>query len=47
MVEQKPKKQPQSQTFVRAAKELGCDEDERVFDEKLKKIADPKEKPAK
>lgn len=28
----------QSEKFVQAAKELGCDEDEQAFDEKLKKL---------
>jgi hypothetical protein len=29
----------QSQRFVEAARELGCDEDESYFEEKLKKVA--------
>jgi len=29
----------QSQRFIEAARELGCDEDESHFEEKLKKIA--------
>jgi hypothetical protein len=29
----------QSQRFIKAARELGCDEDEAHFEEKLKKVA--------
>jgi hypothetical protein len=29
----------QSRRFIEAARELGCDEDEAKFDEKLKKVA--------
>jgi hypothetical protein len=29
----------QSQAFIKAARELGCDEDELRFEEKLKKVA--------
>jgi hypothetical protein len=38
----------QSKRFIEAARELGCDEDEAAFDEKLKRIATAKPaKPAK
>lgn len=42
----------QSRRFVEAARELGCDEDEAKFDEKLRRVAGrkppaPKAKPAK
>jgi hypothetical protein len=32
----------QSQRFIDTARELGCDEDEAAFDEKLKRIAEAK-----
>lgn len=35
----------QSKRFIETARELGCDEDEAAFDEKLKRIAQTK--PAK
>lgn len=35
----------QSRRFVETARELGCDEDEAAFDEKLKRIATAKPKP--
>ena len=35
----KPQSKPQHQEFVKAARELGCDEDEATFDKVLKKIA--------
>jgi hypothetical protein len=38
----KKSKETQSDKFIQAAKEHGCDEDEKAFDEKLKKIADNK-----
>jgi hypothetical protein len=31
--------QRQSERFIETARELGCDEDEAAFDEKLKRIA--------
>ena len=37
----------QSQRFIEAARELGCDEDEDAFDEKLKIIATQKPKSEK
>lgn len=37
----------QSEKFIQAAKELGCDEDEQAFDEKLKKILEKKVEPEK
>jgi hypothetical protein len=35
---------PQLQRFIETARELGCDEDEAAFDEKLKRIATVKPK---
>jgi hypothetical protein len=35
----KAEKTPQSQKFIEAARELGCDEDESAFDEMVKKVA--------
>jgi hypothetical protein len=35
----KPKKRTQHDRFIEAARQLDCDEDEKAFDEKLKKIA--------
>jgi hypothetical protein len=32
----------QSDKFKQAARELGCDEDESAWDERLKKVAKPK-----
>ncbi len=40
----KIKKQPQSEAFIKAARELGCDEDPAHFDAALKKVA--RHKPA-
>jgi|ERR1700720_3136719 hypothetical protein len=40
----KADKKPQSQRFIETARELGCDEDEAAFDEKLKRIATVKPK---
>ena len=41
----KPDKQPQLQKFVQAAKEHDCDESEKAFSDKLKKIVkNPTEK---
>ena len=37
---------PQLDRFKEVARQLGCDEDEKAFDEKLKEIAGPKAKPA-
>jgi hypothetical protein len=34
----------QSKRFIETARELGCDEDEAAFDEKLKRIATAKPK---
>jgi hypothetical protein len=34
----------QSHRFIETARELGCDEDEAAFDEKLKRIAKQKPK---
>jgi hypothetical protein len=43
-----PDDKPQSERFIETARELGCDEDEAAFDEKLKRIATAKPaKPAK
>jgi hypothetical protein len=36
------KKSAQSQRFIKAAREAGASEDERVFDENLKRIVKPK-----
>ena len=33
------KQKPQSQAFIDAARELGCDDDPEHFDEMLKKVA--------
>lgn len=42
---------PQSQRFKETARDLGCDEGEKAFDDKLKRIVpkptDKKEAPAK
>jgi hypothetical protein len=38
----KPVTRNQVDRFVETARQLGCDEDEKAFDEKLKKIASPK-----
>ncbi len=35
----------QSKRFIETARELGCDEDEAAFDEKLRRIATAKPKP--
>jgi hypothetical protein len=35
----------QSRRFIETARELGCDEDEAAFEEKLKRIATAKPKP--
>jgi hypothetical protein len=47
MSEKEPKKQ--IDRFKEAARQLGCDEDEARFDEKLKEIAkhNPKDEPPK
>lgn len=34
----------QLKAFKQAARELGCDDDEKAFDKKLKKVATPKPK---
>lgn len=38
-------KSEQSQKFIAKARELGCDESEAAFDEKLKRLAKAKPKP--
>ncbi len=43
----KSEKTPQSQRFIKAAREAGCSEDEAVFDENLKRVAGAKVKPEK
>ncbi len=43
----KPDDPEQSKRFIETARELGCDEDEAAFDEKLRRIATAKPKPAK
>lgn len=43
----KKKQQPQNTKFKEMAKELECNKDPKAFEDKLKKIAKPKEKPAK
>ena len=40
----KDQKQSQSQRFIDKTRELGCDEDDKAFDDKLRRIA--KAKPA-
>jgi hypothetical protein len=42
-----PKKdeRPQRERFIETAGELGCDDDEAAFDEKLKRIAKRRPKP--
>lgn len=45
MKRQQPKNQLEK--FIQTAKEHGCDEDEKDFAEKLKKLAKSKKKPAK
>lgn len=40
-------KQSQIDKFKKAARELGCDEDEKRWDERLKKIAKGKPAPEK
>ena len=50
MNQRKSRKSPtskQAQKFIAKARELGCDEDEAVFDEKLKSIASSKPRPEK
>jgi hypothetical protein len=44
----KPDTSDQHKRFIETARELGCDEDEAAFDEKLRRIATikPKSKPA-
>jgi hypothetical protein len=41
----KPVTRNQVDRFVETARQLGCDEDEKAFDETLKKIAKAKPKP--
>lgn len=39
---------PQHQSFVRAARQLGCDDDEHAFEKRLKRVASsPPPKPDK
>jgi hypothetical protein len=38
----KPDDKPQSERFIETARELGCDEDEAAFEEKLRRIATAK-----
>jgi hypothetical protein len=40
-------KRTQKQKFIDTARELGCDEDEKSFDDKLRRIAKVKPKDAK
>jgi hypothetical protein len=40
----KPSEASQRQRFIETARELGCDEDEASFDEKLRRIATVKPK---
>ena len=40
-----PPANSQRERFIETARELGCDEDEAAFDEKLKRIATAKPKP--
>jgi hypothetical protein len=42
---QKPISSEQHKRFIETARELGCDEDEAAFDEKLRRIASVKPKP--
>ena len=44
MIEKAPS---QSEKFKEAARELGCDEDEGRWDERLRKMAKPKPAPEK
>jgi hypothetical protein len=39
-----PHAKPQSERFIEMARELGCDEDETAFKEKLKQVARHKPK---
>jgi hypothetical protein len=45
MTDPKSSNKPQNERFIEAARELGCDEDEAAFDEKLRRIATAKPKP--
>lgn len=36
---EKVRLKPQGRSFIKAARELGCDEDESHFEEKLRKVA--------
>lgn len=38
-------RQPQSEKFKEAARELEADEDEKLWEERLKKVAKPKPSP--
>lgn len=44
-IPQKVSQAEQQERFRQTARDLGCDEDEKAFDEKLKKIATQKPKP--
>ena len=41
-MQKKQSETEQSRRFIETARQLGCDEDEKAFDEKLKKIATAK-----
>ncbi|HZS81749.1 MAG TPA: hypothetical protein VFA50_02695 [Stellaceae bacterium] len=43
--EGKAKSEEQARRFIETARQLGCDEDEAAFDEKLKRITKPKPPP--
>ncbi|MDH5723232.1 MAG: hypothetical protein OEY94_07925 [Alphaproteobacteria bacterium] len=43
----KTQKKKQVTKFKELAKELGCDDDEKAFKDKLKKVVQSKEKPEK
>lgn len=40
-------KNPQKDKFIETARELGCDESEKAFNDKLKKLAKPEKPKAK
>jgi len=45
MMETKKPDRQQRDRFIEMARQLGCDEDEKAFDGKLKKIAKQRPKP--
>jgi hypothetical protein len=45
MPKNKSDERSQSERFIETARELGCDEDEAAFEEKLRQIATAKPKP--